>query len=250
MSKFFEFRERISAEAWPLNEAVFITCAIFVAQMTLALGMTLLQKSGRPLPSPGSQVVIQSLFFHGLTGILILYTWRQHRQHVLPGMSRPLAFVHLGKGLLYYLAALPLILAASIFSNYLMQLLNYDIEPQDVVVMLLQSDAPLAIELYAAALAVVVAPVVEETFFRGLLLPVALKHLPAVPAVLLVSLLFGSMHGNPASVLPLTVLGIFFSVSFLRTGSLYPAITAHALFNAATIALIVFVRALPSMWIN
>ncbi|MFT3735623.1 MAG: CPBP family intramembrane metalloprotease [Rhodocyclaceae bacterium] len=81
--------------------------------------------------------------------------------------------------------------------------------------------------LWGAAL-VVVAPVCEEWFFRGLLLRRWQAKWGAVPALLLTSALFGSVH--PA-VLPQFVLGMVCGALLIKSGSLWPAIGLHALNN-------------------
>lgn len=90
--------------------------------------------------------------------------------------------------------------------------------------------------------AVVAAPLVEELFFRGVLLG-ALARLAQRkwPAVIASALLFGLIHaGQPQAVLPVTVLGLILGYVRLRAGSVTPCILLHALFNARTMAYVTF----------
>jgi len=91
--------------------------------------------------------------------------------------------------------------------------------------------------------AVVVAPVVEELVFRGVVLRAAASRMPAVVALLLQGLLFGVIHldldlgvGAFGLVIMLTVIGIILGVSVIVLGRIWPAILAHAIFNAVALA--------------
>ena len=81
-------------------------------------------------------------------------------------------------------------------------------------------------------LAVIVAPFMEEAVFRGLLLRSMLRRWPALPAVLITSLLFALFHANPWQFVGPLILGLLFGWLTVRTGTLWPAILAHALNNA------------------
>jgi membrane protease YdiL (CAAX protease family) len=84
--------------------------------------------------------------------------------------------------------------------------------------------------------AVVVAPVAEELFFRGVVLGALCRHLHRVwPAILLTAIAFGLIHvTQPQDVLPLVTMGVVLGYLRLRCGSLWPCIVLHALFNART----------------
>jgi membrane protease YdiL (CAAX protease family) len=86
-----------------------------------------------------------------------------------------------------------------------------------------------------AAVVVLVAPFVEELLFRGLGIGLLLPYVGAVPAIIVTGVAFGLAHGL---VLGLPVLSIFgFTLGWLRwrTGSVYPGMAVHALFNAAAL---------------
>jgi membrane protease YdiL (CAAX protease family) len=85
----------------------------------------------------------------------------------------------------------------------------------------------------AGAIAITVfAPVCEEVLFRGTLLKVQLQHLPVALAIGLNGLLFGIIHFNEMSLVPLTIVGAFFAWLTWRSGSVWPAIASHAALNA------------------
>jgi len=84
------------------------------------------------------------------------------------------------------------------------------------------------------AAVVVVAPVVEELFFRGLLLGAMQRRWGTITAVVASSIVFGATHFQPLLLPALTTAGAVFAVSAVRTGRLGTAIAVHAAFNATT----------------
>ncbi len=94
-------------------------------------------------------------------------------------------------------------------------------------------------------LVVVGAPLVEELFFRGLLLRSLQRRLGTAWAVGLSGALFGLAHppgedleaaAAALVMISLAVLGVALAMLTVRLGRLGPAIIAHAIFNASTLA--------------
>ncbi len=81
----------------------------------------------------------------------------------------------------------------------------------------------------------VVAPFAEELAFRGLLFPWLRARLGVPAAVLLSALCFAALHGVMILIPALTVVGVAFAVIYQRSGSLWPAIVAHSVFNGIMI---------------
>ena len=86
------------------------------------------------------------------------------------------------------------------------------------------------------------APLVEELFFRGLLLRSLQRRMPNALAILLSSAAFGLAHASalPADavilvMVSLTVFGAVLATLAVRTGRLGPGIAAHAVFNLFTV---------------
>lgn len=76
-----------------------------------------------------------------------------------------------------------------------------------------------------------VAPVVEEFIFRGLMMTRLSQAMPGWLAVLLSAAIFGVCHGHPVWFGYAFVLGAFFGMLDLRTGSICPSILGHIAFN-------------------
>lgn len=82
-----------------------------------------------------------------------------------------------------------------------------------------------------ALVVIVVAPVCEELFFRGILFTVLRQRMPLWPAAVIDGVLFGFVHGSLVIVPILAALGVVFCYVYERTGSIFPTIALHALNN-------------------
>jgi membrane protease YdiL (CAAX protease family) len=83
----------------------------------------------------------------------------------------------------------------------------------------------------AGILALVLAPLVEETFFRGFVFGGLLRRFSFLGAALMSGFLFSLAHGEPTTLLPFTVVGMLFATGYAYTGSLWTTISAHFTFN-------------------
>jgi membrane protease YdiL (CAAX protease family) len=91
-----------------------------------------------------------------------------------------------------------------------------------------------------AVTALVVAPVVEELFFRGLLLRSLQRRVSAPTAVVLSALAFGLAHvvfdwGSGVVLPALVALGMLSGIFAVRTGNLSRSILLHAGFNLVAV---------------
>ncbi len=93
--------------------------------------------------------------------------------------------------------------------------------------------------LITGLLAVVVAPLTEETVFRGYLYGVLKRQIGGIGAGLLTAGLFAAMHLNLAALPALFVLAICLTLAYEATGSLLVNISMHALFNLTSLLVIV-----------
>jgi membrane protease YdiL (CAAX protease family) len=87
------------------------------------------------------------------------------------------------------------------------------------------------------AMAVLVAPLVEETLFRGYLYPLFARSFGIVPGIVLTGVLFGMMHGAQLGwtwslVTTLIFVGIVFTTVRARTGSVFASYLMHLGYNS------------------
>jgi membrane protease YdiL (CAAX protease family) len=86
--------------------------------------------------------------------------------------------------------------------------------------------------------AIVLAPLVEESLFRGILYP-SIKYLgyPRL-ALWFTSLLFAFLHFNEPTFVPLLAFGLLLAALYEKFGNLMAPVAAHSLFNAANLVIL------------
>ena len=92
--------------------------------------------------------------------------------------------------------------------------------------------------LAACAVTTVLAPICEETLFRGLMFRSLSNWRGPWPAALITGALFGAVHGLSAplaDLVPLAFLGVLLCGIYQWTGSLYPCIALHVLNNSISL---------------
>lgn len=83
----------------------------------------------------------------------------------------------------------------------------------------------------------IIAPLLEELLFRGLLQKSLSHKMPIWAAIAISALVFGAMHMDFYAMPPLVMMGAIFGVIYHLTGSLRVTILLHMVNNAAALAL-------------
>ena len=90
-----------------------------------------------------------------------------------------------------------------------------------------------------AVVVTVVAPFVEELLYRGLGFGVLAPFVGPWPAIVITGVAFGLAHGLVLGLPILSIFGIVLCWLRWRTGSVYPGMIVHAIFNAMALAVAV-----------
>jgi membrane protease YdiL (CAAX protease family) len=140
---------------------------------------------------------------------------------------------------LYLLAVWPVVFAMIVVTTEVGKLLfgkQFAIPPHPGLDIIMESGA-LPLRVLIVILAVVVAPLVEEMLFRGLV-QTTFRSYTNRPwlAIIFTSLLFATFHTNGTHWPALFVLGMGLGYAYEKSGSLFRPIFMHALFNGITIA--------------
>ncbi len=193
---------------------------------------------GAATATPKESALILGPLFYAFTGLLVItlcltYSRTSVRQaffspHCTLGQA-------LKKGLLYGLAVIPPVTLFSMAMSTVTETFGYEPQLQEVFDWLGDDSVALGTRLFMMAAAVVIAPVVEELLFRGILFPAVLRARPFFFAALLSGVYFSLVHFHAPSFLPLLALSIAFSAGYAATGSILTPITMHALFNLASV---------------
>jgi membrane protease YdiL (CAAX protease family) len=125
------------------------------------------------------------------------------------------------------------------FVTVLLALIFGQPDDQALVTDIKEEDA-LAVLLAWGLLICVLAPVVEELFFRGFMFTVFARRLGVVWAALLSGAVFGLGHApaEPIQLIALAVFGVGLCLLYWYTQSIIPCIALHALNNSITFGLV------------
>jgi membrane protease YdiL (CAAX protease family) len=168
----------------------------------------------------------QTILMIGFTLYLALGRWKLAWADLL-GCSWSKWTVGLKQGLLYG----PLVFFLVSLGGALVQLfhpLTDEIQPFAKILL----EAGSATEITVLCLfAVVLAPVAEELYFRGLLFGVLKDQVGLKGGIMLSGLFFGLMHFDLLRLVPLAIGGMALAWLYQKTGSLYASITAHGVWN-------------------
>ncbi len=142
-----------------------------------------------------------------------------------------------GKGLFYGVAVVPPVMLLSHVMAAAADVLGFEPRPQEVFDWLSDEGVSDGTRVCLMASAIMLAPVIEEVLFRGVLFPALLKARAFASAALLSGLYFALVHMHAVSLLPLLALSVAFSAAYAATGSLLTPIVMHAIFNATSLLL-------------
>ncbi len=105
-------------------------------------------------------------------------------------------------------------------------------------------------KIYTSFTALILAPVLEEMFFRKFLLKKLLEKNVFLTALLTSSLLFSLIHWEtPLNLIPAFLFGIISGIIFLKTGRIFYSILLHFLYNAFGLMLFIYAD-LYADWLN
>lgn len=179
----------------------------------------------------GAGVIFAEMIY--LVPVLVIFAWKRIRPGLLGFVKFDSLTMGLGCGLI--VISYPLIIAHNLLLTYL------GANTQGEAMMKMFSELKSPIWLILAA--VIVAPLVEETFFRGFLFQGFRQRYGWVAALLLSSGIFAASHLDPVSFIPTFVLGAVLGYVYHRSNSLWTSIILHFLNNGFAMgAMLVVIR--------
>jgi membrane protease YdiL (CAAX protease family) len=230
----------LSERPWKLEAVMGLLAGWMLA---MVVGLLISQAFMRLIPGnpiAGNlflQFVISTFFLHGV-GLIMVQVFLAHH-----GVGwgeflgwRKLRLKSFGQVILLTLIVLPVVLGLNSLSGILLTKVHVaPVEQESMKV--LQISITLGQRIVFGLGAILLAPLVEESIFRGILYP-ALKDLgrPRV-AVLASSMLFALIHFNLMTFVPLFLLALGLVWLLEMTETLIAPIIAHACFNGANFAL-------------
>lgn len=127
--------------------------------------------------------------------------------------------------------------------NALLYFFGVDTQGQDVMNLLAKLDSPIWFFIVAA----VVAPFVEEIFFRGFLFQGLREKYGWLSAMLISSAIFAAAHLDLVVLIPTFILGNLLAYMYHRSNSVWPGIILHFLVNASSSCAAYFLILYPDL---
>lgn len=127
------------------------------------------------------------------------------------------------------------------FIYFILQLFNKGLVVENPIMNLMSEINPVAMILIVG----IIAPIVEETVFRKLLIDRLLPYGERI-AIFLPGIIFGIFHGNLFQCFFAAAIGIFFSFIYTKTGKIKYTVFMHMTINLYSCILMIFVNRLVS----
>lgn len=227
------------ATPWPALAGLILFAAMYALMMALVLAWAAFGAApadeDRRMFSPG---VLLTMTLPALVGLAVVaFYGRRGLQAV--GLRLGSVRADLSYGVVAAVAVFPLCVAGLVVSSLV--LVRVGLGPHQPELLHTVESAHEAHQYWPLALAILeaslLAPLVEEFMYRGVLMVSLMKLMGAGGAIFGSSLLFALAHARdqPQSVLSVFVLGLAFGYVAYRTRSLLASIVTHALFNSVMV---------------
>jgi membrane protease YdiL (CAAX protease family) len=232
----------LSEKPWKVEAILLLGAGLMLSWslgilLSLALGHLLNPKS--PTAPAFHQFLLTTITFHGVALFLTHQFLKQHemRWRDFIGFAGPKLKRALAVALIASTVMVPGALVLNKGCNMLLQRVRVQpVEQQTVRV--LRVTVGLAQRIAFALGAILLAPLVEEILFRGLLYPFLKQHGPPWVATWITALAFAAIHTNLVTFLPLAFVGLVLVWVYELTDNLLAPIVGHALFNAVNFVML------------
>lgn len=186
---------------------------------------------------------LATLFLHSwtLAGIVQLIKQNQMSWAQAFGPFRPKWRLWLGIGIALGTTEAVTLIAFMIFWRRLLEGLNLSYQPQLAVEALSKELNPIALATLTA-MTLIIAPVIEELLFRGILYQALRDQGYPLFALLGSSAIFAAFHSSVTVFIPLFLFACAQAIVYEKTHNIWPVIFSHAVFNLVNYVLIIVQR--------
>jgi uncharacterized protein len=230
-------RNRLLQRSWNAPWDLEITCLVLAGWISLynLLGFSVsqsIQSFTQALPKD-TAIALAAFTSYGvgaLLGILLIYflIWRPFKGQLQGLFSFDLRAIPIGFAA--YFAAVPVVILASAINEKLI--------PQggggNPVLTIITGSENIEAKVLLFLTVAVLAPLFEETLFRGMLYPALASRMSPCLAIPLTSFIFAACHFSAAELIPLTLLGMVMTYTYHRTKNLVPSMVLHSLWNGGS----------------
>ncbi len=206
---------------WSLRDT-WIGLGLLVLIQLMIAAVILIFKPGRTLISDYAPLVIILNELILIIPVVMILGWKRADWKLLGFRRFNRGLIGMGCG---FLVATFFI---TVINNSIFLALGWQVQANEIIQILKMLPAPNAFIFTA----VILAPFVEESLFRGFLFAGFRQRYGWNRAALLSSSIFALAHVLPAAFIPTFVLGYSFSYLYHKSNSLWPGIIMHFLVNA------------------
>lgn len=192
---------------------------ILLAVIDVGLLLLAFQGENGQLAQSGLLVIVQLAY---LLPVVVIFTWRGINWRSLGFGKFEWSVLGIGCGLL--IASYIVILV----HNLLLMALGIETQGDEIAKLFASLESPAWFFFVGAILA----PLVEEIFFRGFLFQGFRERYGWVSAMLLSSGIFAVAHLDPVSLIPTFILGALLAYLYHRSNSVWPGVILHVLVNS------------------
>ena len=188
------------------------------------------------------QMMILIAFFQGAAlGWIALFLYQSNISWgVAFGLRPPSRIRAIASGLAVGILVLPAVWVLQFISEWAMELLKFKPVAQAAVTELQSPALTVTEKILFGLFTIVLAPIAEEALFRGILYPSIKQTGHPRWALWGTSVLFGIMHFNMATLVPLVFLALVLVFLYESSDSLLTPIATHSMFNAANFFYLIF----------
>ena len=192
---------------------------ILLALLNVGLLFIVLQGSGTELVQSAALILVQLAF---LLPLALIFVWKRIPLRYLGFGKFEWNTLGLGCGLL--IASYVFI----IIHNIILMALGVDTQGEAILRFFDSLESP----VWFFFVGVILAPIVEEIFFRGFVFQGFRQRYGWISAMLLSSIVFAAAHLDLVAFLPTFILGCLLAYMFQRSNSIWPGVILHFLVNA------------------
>lgn len=227
-----KYKKRVIA-AWAIALTIWTGAMFFLAQIAVSLvAFFFIKQFNLVINENVAQTVIMAISYVVAVALIILPPWYLMKSKVGKdglGLRGLPTWTDILLAPIGYIASMAATMAVLLVIQAFVPSFNLQ-ETQDVGFRMesLYSNAD---KMVAFAALVILAPIAEELIFRGYLYGKLRTRLSAIPAIILVSVLFGFMHGQWNVGIVVGVMSIFLCIARELTGTIYAGILMHMIRN-------------------
>ncbi len=231
---------------WNLWDVVKIA-AVYPFLVVLGFSMVSAALPLRDLPRDEVLLISIGVNYLAMAGTLF-FIW--HVVRTVRGQSlRALGYGMAGgadvrRALACYAALLPIFLAASQITEVIARQFGGKTQLQEIVPVFV-AERSMAVTGAIVLLACLVAPIVEETFFRGYLQPAVRKLVGPSLAIVVTALAFAAAHRSLSVFLPIFALGLVLGYLYEKTQSTFASAVLHSIHNTVTTCFLLLIKHMP-----